>query len=82
VGIVSTHLEKGGVAGRPEIEASVVDVVDVVDGRRVRHGVLDVLVGEPVLVRRRVDPSMNRDTKPRRLLEEPALARAIEVECR
>ena len=49
----SEHLEQGGVAGWADVEATV--VVGVVDGHRVVHGVLDVLVGDAVLARRRMD---------------------------
>jgi hypothetical protein len=46
-------LEQIGATGRPEIEAGV--VVLVVDSERVSHRVFDVLVGDSVLARRRMD---------------------------
>ena len=46
-------LEETGVASWSDVEAGV--VVGVVDSHRVGHGVLDVVVGDAVLARRRVD---------------------------
>jgi len=46
-------LEQIGSARRPEVEAGVVALL--VDRHRVGHGVLDVLVGDAVLARRRMD---------------------------
>ena len=51
-GTVSTSRRAALRAG-PDVEATV--VVGVVDGHRVVHGVLDVLVGDAVLASRRMD---------------------------